>query len=108
MTEIQEKAIAGNMLALRQQGCSVRFFVKRSLRRYILFFFAFLLIVGGCVIMPGLWPFGLFSCGMLFGASLRDVGWFRVIVRQWPLTAKITDWKVVETIAGESGDESKQ
>ena len=99
MTETREKKVAQNLLRMRDQGCKISFLVKRSLPRYILLSFALVLVIGGCVIVPSLWPFGFFVSGMLVGASLRDIGWFRVIKRQWPFTVRVTDWEIVEEIA---------
>jgi hypothetical protein len=39
---------------------------------------------------------------MLFGASFaafgRDLGWYRIVVRTWPLNEQITDWAKVDAL----------
>ncbi|WP_299589628.1 hypothetical protein [uncultured Microbulbifer sp.] len=40
-----------------------------------------------------------FALGVIVGAMIRDVGWFRVIEKIWLFTVSITDWEEVERIA---------
>jgi hypothetical protein len=50
------------------------------------------------------WPVasGFFG-GMVLATLVRDVGWYRRIVKSWPLQREVTDWKRVEQLL-ESSD----
>ena len=47
----------------------------------------------------GGWPIlsGFFA-GTIFGVLTRDAGWYRKLVRTWPLSKEITDWRRVDEL----------
>ncbi len=87
------------MLQARERG-GYRFlpFVRMNAKGYVvlvvyigalLAFFAF----------TAMWPvFGVIA-GVVAGVFLRDVSWLIGIQRNWPFSAKVTDWDKVQKIA---------
>jgi hypothetical protein len=47
---------------------------------------------GGWSILSG------FFIGTVFGVLTRDAGWYRKLVRTWPLSREITDWRRVDEL----------
>lgn len=41
---------------------------------------------------------GGFFVGVLFGVLVRDAGWYRRLVRNWPVSKEITDWSRVDEL----------
>ncbi len=42
----------------------------------------------------------ILTLGLCFGMLFRDFFWIRNIKKSWPLRKRITDWKLVDRIAG--------
>lgn len=62
----------------------------------------YIIIVGSIGIAFFLWAgwpvaSGLFG-GMVLATLVRDIGWYRRIVKSWPLQREITDWTRVEQL----------
>jgi len=105
-----ERRIARLYLAQRECGYSGAAFVRAAKWGYV--------ILGACLVLVAiifsatdeLWAKGLclWAAGMLLGAVLRDVGWFRRIKMNWPFTEKIIDWQKVEEIASEDASPEDQ
>jgi hypothetical protein len=55
--------------------------------------------VAAVVYYRGGWPVvSGFFVGTLFGVITRDAGWYRKLVRSWPLSREITDWSRVDEL----------
>ena len=96
-----EQLLASRLLAQREQGISIRYLLRSAWRYYALLFglIGLLLLTIVNLREPTLRHVLIWGAGMLSGAMLRDVAWFRRIRRQWPFTEKITDWAKVKALA---------
>ena len=74
---------------------------------YLAFFVVGFIGVGyGCWI--GWHWFSALVFGMVVAATLRDLGWYRQIVRNWPLTDEVTNWNRVDELLDEQNAESSE
>lgn len=44
----------------------------------------------------------LFLAGAFFGLLLRDIAWFRITARFWPVSDAVTDWEKVDALIEEN------
>ena len=44
------------------------------------------------------------SLGFLVGLLIRDISWFRLHARMWPLNVEITDWSKVDRLLNEQAE----
>jgi hypothetical protein len=55
----------------------------------------------------GGWQLGsMLIFGVLLGCVWRDLVWYRLMARNWPLSKEITDWRRVEELLVENGNET--
>lgn len=76
---------------------SVRKLFGRSLWRYLLLIFVFVLGIALAVIF-GLANHAFLMLGLLVGALLRDLASFIRFVRTWPVTESVLDWDRIDTL----------
>ena len=56
-------------------------------------------LIGVAFFLWGGWPIASgFFAGMILATVIRDVGWYRRLVRSWPMQREITDWNRVERL----------
>jgi hypothetical protein len=72
--------------------------IRRSAKRYL---FLIAVIALGFALFADLhlWEVCYVFLGLLIGALLRDIGWFRAIGKIWPFSEKVTDWGKVQGLA---------
>jgi len=46
--------------------------------------------------------YAMFLGGAFFGMFLRDITWFRLTTRFWPISDAVTDWKKIDEIIEEN------
>ena len=99
MVRLSDKTLAERMLQAREQG-GYRFlpFVRMNAKGYVV-----LVVYFGALLaffaFTAMWPvFGVIA-GVVAGVFLRDVSWLIGIQRNWPFSAKVTDWEKVQKIA---------
>jgi hypothetical protein len=86
------------LLESHEKGYSILRSLKLSLKIYMLLMFALTLatVLSYKYLNHYL---AYWIIGMTMGTIIRDIGWFRRIKQNWPLTARITNWDVVKGIA---------
>jgi len=58
--------------------------------------------------VAGLWWWGgwqlgsLLIAGVLLGCIWRDIVWYSLTVKNWPLTKEVTDWRRMEELIAEN------
>lgn len=98
MTQTYEQRVAKILLETRERGFSHELFYKRNFRSYLIqlcFFIPALTFL----YYADLWFYFFMLFGMMMGAFLRDLTWVRITVKNWPITATITDWDKVQRMA---------
>ena len=108
MNEFSDQNLAFWMLENRAYGYTFRLHFRRSAWRYALVFGLFGLVGLALGVMESIGPppfsppLPLASCVACFGcgAFVCDIAWVRMHKRVWPFREKVTDWSVVEKIAG--------
>ena len=88
--------------AFRQTPPTLRWFVQASLRTYL-----YLLVVAGSGAVFFYWAGWPIASGVLvgffFATIARDLRWYALLVRDWPLSREITRWERVDELLGSSG-----
>ncbi len=100
MKETSDQVRAQRLLALRDHG-PYRFstFVKLNASRYLVRIS--LNAVGLTIVaFTGMWVWFALFLGIVAGGFLRDVAWVRSTRRTWPFTMKVTNWALVQELAG--------
>ena len=60
-------------------------------------------LIGFGVFLWGGWPVASgFFAGMVLATIIRDIGWFRRLVQNWPLQREVTDWSRVKQLLEQS------
>lgn len=98
MKRPSDQLLAKRMLETREHGFSFALLVRRNAKRY-LFLFAVLALAFLMFADLKFWRACYVLVGLLLGALLRDIGWFRAIGRTWPFSEKVTDWGKVQGLA---------
>ena len=98
MNRPSDQLLAKRMLETRERGFSFAHLLRRNAKRYLLLFAVILLAVAVFANLK-LWALCYVFFGLLLGALLRDIGWFRVIGSTWPFSEKVTDWEKVQGLA---------
>lgn len=98
---MNETKLAKQSLLLKENNGSFLYLLKRSFLNYLLFI---LVIFLSWVLLSMYCPSNyqnirFFVSGMVIGAILRDLGWFRRIKITWPFTLKVTDWDKVKKLS---------
>lgn len=92
-------------LAQREVGPSVARSLAASWRTYLIQ----VCLLGGLSAFwwRGGWRLGsMLVCGVLVGCIFRDLVWFRLTVRNWPLSKEVTDWRRMEELLAENRNET--
>jgi hypothetical protein len=100
MSKINDQILARRMLETRNRGYSFALFLRRNTTRYLIFFSCLGLALVGIAWLR-FWTLFYITLGLLAGAVLRDIGWFRAIGKTWPFSLKVTDWDKVQKLADE-------
>ena len=98
--------LAQRLLVHRKQGYSISYIMQRSSRRYLVLSIVLIVLVIFALLEQNatIRALAMFGIGLVLGALIRDIGWFRAIKQMWPFTSEVTDWAKVEAIAaGEAG-----
>lgn len=98
MKQPNDQLSAKRMLETRERGFSFSHLIRRNAKRYLLRFAVMILVLAVFANLK-LWVVFYVFLGVLIGALLRDIGWFRVIGRSWPFSEKVTDWEKVQRLA---------
>jgi hypothetical protein len=98
-----DQKLATFMLEQRTRGVRFGDFLRRSAKGYTQFF-----VIMGAGTAAFAWleseydspvPLTAIIISVACGSLLRDIGWFRLLRRQWPFRERTTDWNEVQKIA---------
>lgn len=98
---MKDSARCRRLLLVREAGGSLGFFLRLYVRPFIAL--AVVLVGGIALCFTGLAVAGWILAGMGFGALLRDFASLYAVARDWTLTERILNWRLVGEIAGEDG-----
>src|SRR5512135_2940802 len=99
MARLSDKTLAERMLQARERGgYSFLHFVRMNARGYVVLIVYFGAVLIFCA-FTAMWPVFAVVAGLIAGVFLRDVSWLIGIQRNWPFSAKVTDWGKVQKIA---------
>lgn len=98
MKRPSDQLLAKRMLDTRERGFSIALLLRRNTKRY-LFLFAAITLAIVTLAANDFWAACHVVLGILIGALLRDIGWYRVMGRTWPFSEKVTDWAKVQGLA---------
>jgi hypothetical protein len=87
-----------NLEARAQGGLSIGFFLRLSMRRYLILGVYFVLVEALCIQFQ-LWAILVLLIGIYLGGLIRDLGQFKASVRAWPFSERVMDWDKVQRIA---------
>lgn len=97
----KELAQLRTMIAFRASPPTVGWYVKRAWKAY-----AWLALVGGASVAFfswGGWPHvSTFFAGLVSATVIRDLRWFRVLAKNWPVSEAITNWQRVDELLATS------
>lgn len=99
LTRLQRKALLG-YATFHRKPPTLTHLLRRSWYSHALLLAAG---IGGSV---GLFAVGasndwlLLVVGLMAGAFFRDIGYFRVTIRVWPILDRVVDWKRVHELVG--------
>ena len=97
---MNEELFCKYLLSLRKRKYSVLRYYKRKLT--VLLPLLSVMASAGYFLLKdsGYDSLCILTIGLGFGILLRDFYWLRNIKKSWPLKKRITDWKLVNRIAG--------
>ena len=89
--------LAKNLLEHKEKGFSISQGLRRSWKRLL---FRVVIITLAVFYYFNVSPNGAFllGIGILFGATLQDIGWVWRIGKNWSFTEEIINWEKVEQI----------
>jgi hypothetical protein len=95
--------LARVLIARRTEPWGVWWYVKVSWRRQLASLIGTAVLIVFCL-ASGMdwWAMGL-ACFWV-GQKLRDLQWWRALVRQWPETVRLLDWSKIERLAARGAD----
>ena len=99
MPRFDDRALAKNMLELREHGFLLSRYVRRTWHLYGLILVIVSVGVLAALALGSYLLIGFFV-GLVAGTLARDFGWLLAIKRSWPFTRKVTNWEEVERLAG--------
>ena len=93
--------LARNLLESKEHGFSLGQSLRRSWKRIL---FRVVIITLAVFLYFRVTPDNalLLGIGILFGATLQDIGWVWRIGKNWSFTEEIIDWEKVGKIANDS------
>jgi len=99
MTQSYEQRVAKILLETRDHGgFSYELFYTRIFKSYLIQICFFIPCLTLLYYMDFWFPFFMVF-GMIIGSYLRDMAWVRTSIKNWPITATITDWDKVQRMA---------
>ena len=88
------------LIKRRDDAEGVGFYLRRIWRRELALHTFVALCVWLLVTLEYPWPAALLAA-MILTRSFRDLVWYRMFARQWPVTRELLDWEKVERLARE-------
>jgi hypothetical protein len=95
--------LARLLLERRAERSGVWWYVKVSWRRQLLSLVGFAVLIVVCLRSGAEW-WAIGVAAFWVGQKLRDLQWWRALVRQWPETECLLDWSKIERLAARGAD----
>ena len=85
----------------REKKLSIFLMIARNLRFYIFLAIAFS-VAAYFYYKSGHAEYNLIFIGVFLGVFMRDITWFRMTARFWPVSTVVTDWNKVDELIKEN------
>ena len=91
-------ALLATLREYRARPLTVGFLVRKNLKSYAAMIIIFSAL-GAAAVLLDMQTLAAGVAGAWFGATLRDLGMFRRIVKAWPYEAAVLDWALIDRLA---------